>query len=130
MKGVTVILLLLLSVIAATLLHSYKISHKVNENEIDAQIAQLDKSLTGIEKNIAPNTNIYYRHINAKGEFYAWACYLLAPTVCFKSGLCDTVLTINTLPDNDSINHSILYNRKILWQNKDNNYHYILTCSN
>jgi hypothetical protein len=131
MKGVTVTLLLLLSVLAATLLHNYKINHQVQANYVEIEIELLQKGIAGIEKTIPPNTNIYYRQINAKVEIYVWTCYLLAPPIaCFSANPCDTVLTVNTLPENDSINHSIIYNRKILWQNKDNNYHYILTCSN
>ena len=125
MRSIIVIPCLLLAIVIATLLHKSK---------SDLQTDDIDKIgilLKGIETTIPESTHISYHAEGVGTDVYLWCRYLLAPRyISLVTGeKLDTVLTICNKEVNDSITERIIRNRKIVSENKDNRFFYILTCS-
>ncbi|MEI8278914.1 MAG: hypothetical protein WCG87_04065 [Bacteroidota bacterium] len=123
MKSVTLVILLLLSAMVAVFLHSRKNNTEYKEAD------QLRKGLSGIAHVLKPHTRINYNESQALEHSHAMSRYLLVShQVSFCTSPCDTLLTIISLQENDSVLHSLIGSRRILWENKDSIDHYILSC--
>ena len=98
-------------------------------NKEQDETDKLSKSLSGLEKMIPINGNITIKLVNTKVELWCWARYLFAPRyIASKTNNYDSVLTIGTLNLKDSLMNVYNTNRKIIWQNSDDQYCYFLSC--
>ncbi len=124
-------IILLVSIAAATLLFGKKM-HGVDDN-----MDKMERALTGAKPFIAAGTNLQLRNIKGKNELHFWARYQFTPHyMSYKTTEYDTVLTICPILAMMPIMavDSILKatgnrDKKLLWQNKDEEYYYFLTCT-
>ena len=124
MKSTFVLVLVLLAIIVATVLHSFK---SITGNE-DIVIVEIDKGLNGMYHILPKNANISIKTFDAS---YLLCRYILAypyATVDKNENL-DTVINICSITTKDSVLHSITDRRKVIWSNKDDHYQYFLTCN-
>lgn len=124
MKSVALVILLLSSVIIAVLLQFAKTQNENNEKE------RIRKGFAGIEHVMRPYSNINYNESNVKESITRTLTrYFLAPGIAsFRSVPCDTLLSIININDSDSTIHKLTDGRRLLWENKDDQNHYILSC--
>ncbi|PQJ11130.1 hypothetical protein CJD36_014270 [Flavipsychrobacter stenotrophus] len=125
MKDGIIPILLLISVIVATVMFSNKINGKTDD------VDKMEKALAGTHNFIAPGSNISFQNVPNKNELHFWARLALAPSyLTNKADRFDTVLTICNTDKCDSIKMLLkTNNRNTLWQNNDDQYCYFLTTS-
>lgn len=116
MKGTWVLLFIFISVIISTLLFRNK--HNKEQDGID----KLTATLSGIKPYLSPGAHIYIEKDAASTETFFWTRYVLAPVHLSTNNTLDTVFTIAKLGDQLMTDSS----KKIIWENRDENYRYTL----
>jgi hypothetical protein len=124
MKHTVIPLLLLIAIIIATILHSYR----KNTYPIEDSFDRLSAGLNNIDRVLPLKTNISIYPVGVPTEVFLFSSYLLAPRCSRgnKNIKLDTVLSICPVGTPDSILHTTM-KKKILWSNKDDQYQYYLT---
>lgn len=125
MKEAIIPILIVVAIVAAIVLYNDKI--KTQHDDID----KMKTALAGAKNIIKPGSGITLQNIPVKNEIHFWARYALSPNyLSVHTHQFDTVLTIVNVNTCDSIQNTLLTNsRKMLWQQKDEQYCYFLTCS-
>ena len=94
-------------------------------------LLKVEMALAGAQKIIPPGADITLQNLSDRGELHFWVRYILAPDyVAYRTHQFDTILAIASLSKCDSVANQIAAEkRRVLWQNKDAQYCYYLTCS-
>jgi hypothetical protein len=130
MKFFPVISLIITTITIATILHAVKINGETDDMD------KMSLALKGIEKVLPATANISIQSLGGPDNRWFYCRYLLVPRHCVlyrpvldSSRKFDTLLTITSFDASDSIVHTITDYRKIIWENKDKQYKYYLTCN-
>ena len=123
MKDGIIPILLLLSIIVSGFMYSNKISSKTDD------VDKMQQALKGAHAYITPGSNISFQNLPKKIELHFWARLALTPNyLTDKADRFDTILTVCNKDQCDSIAIELLQNKRhALWQNRDDQYCYILT---
>jgi len=91
------------------------------------EMDHFENAISGIRQVIPKESPLSLQLINVKLEYMVYTKYLLTPRHIYypKPGT-DTTLIICNKKDNDSMMNHVANNKKILWQNKDDNMTYTL----
>jgi hypothetical protein len=122
MKTSRIILILVLSVIISALLHYLKL--KKGNDEID----NISNALAPVCTFIKPGSTIAFSGEPDKLELFVWSRYILAPAILTEATTAQTPDTL--LAIKYATTDTMPQARHIIWQNKDQLYHYTLTTTN
>lgn len=123
MKDGIIPILILISISVAAVMFNNKIDSKTDD------VDKMENALKGVHTFLKPGSNISFQNGANKAELHFWARLALTPNyLANKPHSFDTLLTVCSKEQYDSMNNDLQKNnRYILWQNKDDQYCYILT---
>lgn len=125
MKDGIIPILILISISVAAVMFNSKNNRKTDD------IDKMGTALNGVQAFLKPGSNISFQNGAQKAELHFWARLVLTPNyLANKPDSFDTLLTVCSKEQYDSMNNDLQKNnRHILWQNKDDQYCYILTAT-
>lgn len=96
----------------------------------DDDIDKTERALSALKPLLNPGSTVSYQSINVPNEVGFWVKYALAPVyISRKVALTDTTLTVCTVDVSDSVITAYRASRKLIGQNNNGQYAFLLTCS-
>ncbi len=125
MRHLPIYILLLFGIAAAAFMHTGK---KVNANK---DLALIMNGLRGIEEHLPMGTNVSARFVGVDNAPYLMCRYVLAPRYLSMDTAVqlDTSFLLCTAGTTDSAVKTLVDGQKVIWEHKDDRYHYFLTCN-
>ncbi|PZF74350.1 hypothetical protein DN068_01855 [Taibaiella soli] len=103
----------------------YHVKEERKSTEMDIVCA----SLQPLKASIPPTSHLYYLMCQGKKQRYASSEYCLAPVFLqldHNNKIHDSTLLVIPVTDTDSVAYYKMSAGKILWENRDSLYHYLL----
>lgn len=113
------------AVVTATCLYSAKSARE------KSGVESYSVALQSVHKVLSPGVSISLKYVDVDPTVYLWTRYVLAPHYIsvYDYEHFDTILLVCRVDASDSVITSITADKRLLWDHKDEKFHYFLTSS-